>query len=85
MGTESSARRRRRSKGIKEENFPDSLFGACVVLATRGIKPGDWLARRIREQGGRCSERNANLIIEGKQPPNARAIIVLNQAFFKKF
>jgi len=55
-----------------------------VVIAARGVKPGDWLAARIREQGGHCTERNANLIIAGKQPPNARAILALNHAFFQE-
>jgi hypothetical protein len=38
----------------------------------RGIKPGGWLAR----QSG-CSERHANLIIEGKRKPNARAALAV--------
>jgi len=80
MVGESSARRRRRSKRLREENFPISLFGRCVVIAARGVKPGDWLAARIREQGGKCTERNANLIIAGKQKPNARAVHALNGA-----
>ncbi|MBR1150128.1 hypothetical protein [Bradyrhizobium sp. JYMT SZCCT0428] len=79
MGTGSN-QRRRRSKRIREENFPISLFGRCVVIAARGVKPGDWLAERITEQGGKCTPRNANLIIAGKQKPNARAVHALNGA-----
>ena len=77
---ESFARRRRMSKRLREENFPISLFGRCVVIAARGVKPGDWLAARIREQGGKCTERNANLIIAGKQKPNVYAMHALNGA-----
>lgn len=81
---ESSDRRRRRSKRLREENFPISDFGRCIVIAARGVKPGDWLAARIREQGGKCTERNANLIISGKQHPNALAIFALNGALLKR-
>lgn len=37
-------------------------------------------AARIREQGGKCTERNANLIIAGKQKPNVYAMHALNGA-----
>lgn len=74
---ESSARRRRRSKAIKEENFPISLFGQCVVLCAKGIKPAQWLSEKAR-----CSERHANLVIAGRHKPNARAVLAVNTAFF---
>lgn len=54
-----------------------SKFGKHVFLCAEGIKPGDWLAARIREQGGRCTERHANLIIAGKRKPNARAALAV--------
>jgi len=79
MGTGSN-QRRRRSKRIREENFPISLFGRCVVIAARGVKPGDWLAEQIRKQGGKCTPRNANLIISGRQKPNVYAMHALNGA-----
>ena len=72
---ESSQRLRRRSKPIKERSFPVSLFGECIIIVARGIKPGDWLSRRIG-----CTERHANLLIAGKRKPNARAILALNAA-----
>lgn len=78
---ESESRRRRRSKRLREENFPISLFGRCVVIAARGVKPGDWLAEQINKQGGKCTPRNANLIIiSGKQKPNVYAMHALNGA-----
>jgi hypothetical protein len=80
MVGESTARRRRRSKRLREENFPISLFGRCVVIAARGVKPGDWLAEQINKQGGKCTPRNANLIISGRQKPNAQAVHALNGA-----
>jgi len=75
---ESSKRRvRRRSRPIREQEFPVSLFGECVIVVTRGIKPGQWLAKRA------CfTERHANLVIEGKRKINARALHALNSAFF---
>jgi hypothetical protein len=57
--------------------FSISLFGQCVVLAARGIKPAQWLSERAA-----CTERHANLIIAGERKPNARAIHALNGAFF---
>lgn len=69
---ESNARRRRRSKPVKEQSFPISKFGEHVVLCAKGVKPGDWLSRRIN-----CTERHANLIIEGKRKPNARAALAV--------
>ena len=72
---ESSQRCRRRSKQIKEQSFPVSLFGECIIVVARGIKPGDWLSRQIG-----CTERHANLLIAGKRKPNARAILALNAA-----
>ena len=72
---ESSQRPRRRSKALKEPSFRISLFGECIIIVARGIKPGDWLWRRIG-----CTERHANLLIEGKRKPNARAILALNAA-----
>jgi hypothetical protein len=70
--SESKRRKRRRSKPVKEQLFPISKFGEHVVLCAGGIKPGGWLAR----QSG-CSERHANLIIEGKRKPNARAALAV--------
>lgn len=69
---ESKRRPRRRSKAIKEQLFPISLFGECVVVCARGIKPGEWLSRRVN-----CTERHANLIIAGKRKPNARAALAI--------
>jgi hypothetical protein len=71
---ESNRRVRRRSKTIKEEKFPkSSLFGRCVIQATDGIKPAQWLATKIS-----CTERHANLLIEGRCKPSARALNALN-------
>lgn len=75
--SESQQRRRRRSSPIKEQKFPISLFGECVVVCARGIKPAQWLSDRVKRQGGKCSERHANLIIAGKRKPNARAALVV--------
>lgn len=75
----SHQRRRRRSKQLREQEFPISLFGQCVVLAAGGIKPAAWLA----EKAG-CSERFANLIIAGKRVANARAIHALNASFLEE-
>lgn len=74
---ESSARRRRRSKPIKEQLFPISRFGRCVVALADGIKPAQWLAARVKLQGGKCTERHANLLIEGKRKPGARAALAV--------
>lgn len=74
---ESLQRRRRRSKPIKEQSFLISKFGEHVVLCARGIKPAQWLSERIRVQGGKCSERHANLIIAGKRKPNTRAALAV--------
>lgn len=68
---------RRRSKRIKEQLFPNSRFGRCVVVLADGIKPGQWLADRVKLQGGKCTERHANLLIEGKRKPNARAALAV--------
>jgi hypothetical protein len=82
---ESSARRRRKSsenigtivpRKLSQENNL-SKFGRHVWLCADGVKPGDWLAARIRQQGGKCTERHANLIIEGKRKPNARAALAV--------
>jgi len=75
---ESNRRKRRRSKPIREENFPISKFGRCVEVCADGVKPGQWLAARIG-----CSERNANLIIAGRQKPNARAVLAVNAAWLE--
>jgi hypothetical protein len=48
------------------------LFGECVVVCARGIKPARWLSERVH-----CTERHANLIIEGKRKPNARAALAV--------
>lgn len=69
---ESFARRRRRSKPLREQSFPISKFGEHVVLCARGVKPADWLARRMG-----CTERHANLIISGKRKPNAKAALAV--------
>ena len=81
---ESKRRRRRRSKAIKEKNFPISLFGECVVVVARGIKPGRWLSDRIERQGGKCSERQANFIIAGKCKPSANAVHAVNAAWLER-
>ena len=72
MADESSQQKRRRSKPLREENFPISKFGRCVEICAGGIKPALWLSERVG-----CSERNANLIISGKQKPNARALLAV--------
>jgi hypothetical protein len=76
MSSESSLRRRRRSKPIKEKSFPISLFGECVVVVARGIKPARWLSDRIA-----CSERQANFIIAGRCKPSFRAVHAVNAAW----
>ena len=76
MAGESSQQKRRRSKPVKEQPFPISKFGKCVIALADGIKPGDWLARRAR-----CTERHANLIIRGDRRPNLRAIHALTAEF----
>jgi hypothetical protein len=78
MSRESNRARRRRSKELKEQLFPISLFGECVVLASRGIKPAQWLADKAA-----CTERHANLVIRGERKPSARAVHALNSAFFE--
>lgn len=77
--SESKPRRRRRSKPIKEKNFPISLFGECVVVVARGIKPAQWLSERIE-----CTERQANFIIAGKCKPPARATYAVMGAWFDR-
>jgi len=72
MSGESKRRIRRRSKPLKEQSFPISKFGEHVVLCAKGVKPADWLARRID-----CTERHANLIIKGDRKPNARAALAV--------
>jgi hypothetical protein len=74
---ESNVRRRRRSKAIKEQLFPNSRFGRCVIVLAGGIKPAQWLSERVKRQGGKCTERHANLLIEGKRKPNARAALAV--------
>ncbi len=69
---ESRQRRRRRSKPLREQSFPISKFGEHVVLCARGVKPAQWLSERVK-----CTERHANLIIEGKRKPNARAALAV--------
>lgn len=75
--SESKRRVRRRSSPIKEQAFQVSLFGECIIVIARGIKPGMWLAERAN-----CTERHANLLIAGKRKINARALHALNSAFF---
>lgn len=76
MAGESDSTRRRRSKPIREQLFPISPFGKCVLalaLSERPpVKPASWLAERIP-----CTERHANHIISGRSRPSGRAIIVL--------
>lgn len=81
---ESNVRRRRRSsenigtivpRKLSQQNL--SKFGRHVWLCADGVKPGDWLAARIREQGGRCTDRHGNLMVEGKRKPNARAALAV--------
>ena len=69
---ESFARRRRRSKRIRERNFPISLFGECVEVVSRGVKPGRWLSERIGK-----TERIANRYIQGTTPPSYEALMVV--------
>jgi hypothetical protein len=65
---ESKPSRSRRSKHFAEQSCK---FGT-VVLALWPDKPGLNLAQRAR-----CSERHANLLIEGKRKPNARAALAV--------
>lgn len=75
--SESKRRVRRRSKRIKEQLFPISRFGRCVVALADGIKPAQWLSDRVRQHGGKCTERHANLLIEGKRKPGTRAALAV--------
>lgn len=75
---ESKPRERRRSKPIKEQSFPISPFGHCVIALARGIKPAQWLSDRVKRHGGKCTERHANLLIAGKRKPSARAVLAVN-------
>ena len=77
MGNQNRATRRR-SKTSEEQLFrptvqptPLNKFGT-VVLALWPDKPGLNLAQRAK-----CSERHANLLIEGKRKPNARAALAV--------
>lgn len=78
---ESSARLRASSSEnigtIVPAKFPGeklSSFGR-VVLALWPQDPGANLAKRAR-----CTKRHANLLIEGKRKPNARAVLAVNAA-----
>jgi hypothetical protein len=74
---ESLRRRRRRSKPIKDQLVSNS-FGLAVVALSRGIKPADWLAARIRAAGGRCSVRHADRLISGaRKVKDARVLLAL--------
>lgn len=70
--SESKRPARRRSKKLKEQLFPNSPFGRCVIVLADGIKPAQWLSGRAK-----CTERHANLLIEGKRKPNARAALAV--------
>jgi hypothetical protein len=77
---ESQQRRRRRSKPIKEQLFPNSRLGRAVWALSEGVKPARWLSDRVKEHGGKCTERHANLLIEGKRKPGTRvALVLLNE------
>lgn len=78
MSESPKPRMRRRSKPITEPLFPVSLFGECIIVVARGIKPALWLSERAK-----FTERHANLVIEGKRKPNARALHALFGAFFE--
>lgn len=65
------AAKRRRSKAVKEQLFPISKFGRCVI-ALAPIKPALWLSERVQ-----CSERHANFLINGKRKPSARAVAAI--------
>jgi hypothetical protein len=80
-----NARRRRRTSEnigtVVPKKFASgnlSKFGRHVWLAADGVKPGEWLAARIRAQGGLCSDRHGNLIVQGKRRPNPRAIAAMH-------
>jgi hypothetical protein len=71
MSRESEPKRRRRSKPVKEQSFPISKFGKCVI-ALEPVKPALWLAQRIP-----CTERHANHLISGRSRPSGRALVVI--------
>jgi hypothetical protein len=48
------------------------LFGECVEVVSRGIKPARWLSDRIGK-----TERLANLYIQGKTPPSYEALMAV--------
>lgn len=83
MSRESSQRRRRRSKGIREQLFSNSRFGRCVIVLADGVKPAQWLATRVKALGGKCSERHANLLIDGKRKPGTRAALAVQIAMLE--
>lgn len=83
MAGESSARVRRRSKPIREQLFPKSPFGRCVFVLADGVKPAQWLSARVKALGGKCSERHANLLIEGKRKPGTRAALAVHAAMLE--
>lgn len=56
-------------KNISEKKLPQ--FGVAVV-ALWPDEPAATLARRAR-----CTKRHANLLIEGKRKPNARAALAV--------
>lgn len=66
--------RRRRSTAVKEQVFPISNFGKCVV-ALWPNKPAVMLAQLTGK-----TERAANLWISGRRKPSTKALIVLLDA-----
>jgi len=43
-----------------------------VVACAKGVKPARWLSEKVN-----CTERHANLLIEGRCKPNARAALAV--------
>lgn len=71
---ESSSRRRRVSKGFKEHLFLNSRiskFGRCALA----LWPDN--AAKVLAERARCTERAANLWIEGRRRPSARAVLAI--------
>lgn len=71
---DSSRRRRRRSKQVKDQSVLISKFGLCVIALAdnAGHKPASWLKERTR-----VSNRHANRLIRGSQKVSARALAAL--------
>lgn len=87
MSSESSVPNAELSRRTPGNFFPEKIrreksskFGRVVIELADDIKPGQWLSDRIRELGGKCTERQANFIIAGRCKPNARAVLAVNAA-----